>query len=58
MDNELMKNASGYVDPTACEALENIIRGERAKCLGYMPLTYICSPYAGDVEQNVRNARR
>ena len=58
MDNELMKNASGCVDPTAFAALSEIIREERAGRLGYMPLTYICSPYAGDVEQNVQNARR
>ena len=58
MDNELMRNASGYVDPTAYEALQDIIREDRAKRLGYMPLTYICSPYKGDVEQNLQNARR
>ncbi len=58
MDNELMRNASGYVDPTACEALWDILREDRAKRLGYMPLTYICSPYKGDVEQNLQNARR
>jgi hypothetical protein len=58
MDNELMRNASGCVDPTAFEALQDIIREERAKRLGYMPLTYICSPFKGDIEQNVQNARR
>jgi hypothetical protein len=58
MDNELMRNASGYVDPTAFEALQDIIREERARRLGYMPLTYICSPYRGDVEENLQNARR
>ena len=58
MDNELMRNASGYVDPTACEALQDILRDARATRLGYMPLTYICSPYKGDVEQNLQNARR
>ena len=58
MDNELMRNASGYIDPTACEALSDVMREDLAKRLGYMPLTYICSPYKGDVEQNVQNARR
>ncbi|HML45697.1 MAG TPA: DUF4406 domain-containing protein [Clostridia bacterium] len=58
MDNELMRNGSGYVDPTAFEALQDIIWEERTKRLGYMPLTYICSPYKGDVELNVQNARR
>jgi hypothetical protein len=58
MDTELMRNASGYVDPTAGEALQDILREDRAKRLGYMPLTYICSPYKGDVEHNVQNAQR
>ena len=53
-----MRNAEGYFDSTASIAFLNIEREERAKRLGYMPLTYICSPYAGDIEQNVQNARR
>ena len=57
MDNELTRNASGYVDPTAFAALSDITREDRAKRLGYMPLTYICSPYKGDVEQNINSAR-
>lgn len=56
--NERMRNAEGYFDPTASAALLNVEREERAKRLGYMPLVYICSPYAGEVEQNVQNARR
>ncbi len=56
--NERMRNAEGYYDPTASTALQTIEREERAKRLGYMPLVYICSPYAGDVERNVQNARR
>ena len=56
--NERMRNAEGYYDPTASTALLTIEREERAKRLGYMPLVYICSPYAGDVERNVQNARR
>jgi hypothetical protein len=56
--NQQMRNAEGYYDPTASIAFLNIERKERARRLGYMPLTYICSPYAGDVEQNIRNARR
>ena len=56
--NEQMRNAEGYYDPTASTALLTIEREERAKRLGYMPLVYICSPYAGDVERNVQNARR
>ncbi len=56
--NERMRNAEGYYDPTASTALQTIEREERAKRLGFMPLVYICSPYAGAVEQNVQNARR
>lgn len=52
------RNHEGYYDPTASTALQTIEREERAQRLGYMPLVYICSPYAGDVEQNVQNARR
>lgn len=58
MDNELKRNASGYIDATAYEALENILREERAKRYGYMPLVYICSPYRGDIQQNLEHARR
>ena len=56
--NQQMRNAEGYYDPTAATALQTIEREERAKRLGYMPLVYICSPYAGDVERNVQNAKR
>ncbi len=56
--SEQMKNAEGYYDPTAATAFLNIEREERALRLGYMPLVYICSPYRGNVEQNIQNARR
>ena len=58
MDNDLLRNASGCMDPTASAALQDMLQEERAKRLGYMPLIYICSPYKGDVEQNMENARR
>jgi len=51
-------NHEGYLDPTAGTALWNIEREERARRLGFMPITYICSPYRGDVETNIQNARR
>lgn len=48
-------NAEGYYDPTAYEALSKIeIEERKAK---YRPLVYICSPYSGNVEFNVTNAR-
>lgn len=52
------RNLEGYLDPTASIAFQNILREERAKRLGFMPLVYICSPYAGDVEHHLQNARR
>lgn len=48
------KNQEGYSDPTAFEALCQIDREARK----YRPLVYICSPYSGDVEANVKRARR
>ena len=45
-------NSEGYPDPTAFEAIRNMEKRP------YRPLVYICSPYAGDVETNVSNARR
>ena len=53
----MYKNQEGYADPTAGQALANIRREEKAR-LGYMPLVYICSPFRGDVEGNMRNARK
>ena len=46
-------NDEGYRDPTAYQALKAIQQAE----FGYRPLTYICSPYSGDVEANVKIAR-
>lgn len=45
-------NSEGYPDPTAFEAIRSMEKRP------YRPLVYICSPYAGDVETNVSNARR
>ena len=57
----MMRNAEGYPDPTMSAALGKIIHVERMaqKAAGrkYRPLVYICSPYAGDVESNVRAAK-
>lgn len=47
-------NSEGYYDPTAYEALSNIEAKERK----YRPIVYICSPYSGDVDINIENARR
>ena len=53
------KNSEGYIDMTSYEALTNITRDKAAdKKATYLPLVYVCSPYAGDVENNVINAKR
>ena len=59
-------NAEGYHDLTAYGAFRNIdqeqkqtkqaIKQLRANFAVYRPIVYICSPYAGDVKQNVRRA--
>lgn len=51
-------NAEGYLDLTAYTALAAIAREERREQRRYRPLVYICSPFAGDVERNIDNARR
>ncbi|WP_426705010.1 DUF4406 domain-containing protein [Corynebacterium auriscanis] len=47
-------NASGCADPTVFEVLKR----EQRQRFGYRPLAYICSPFAGDTEANIRLARR
>jgi hypothetical protein len=49
-------NNEGYYDPTAYEALAAIEKEEKA-AKAFRPLVYICSPYAGDVEKNVKAAQ-
>ena len=49
-------NSEGYPDPTAYKALTNIGQEERA-LRAFRPLVYICSPYSGNVERNVRAAK-
>lgn len=49
-------NSEGYFDPTAHEAMTTIEQEQR--CLrAFRPIVYICSPYAGDIEANVKSAR-
>jgi len=49
-------NHEGYPDPTTYEALTAIEREQRKE--RFRPIVFICSPYAGNVEQNTANARR
>jgi len=55
-------NSEGYYDPTAYEALTAVDRETVSRTPArrkiYRPLVFICSPFAGDVEQNLENARR
>lgn len=50
-------NAEGYPDPTAYEALTAVEQEEKA-AKAFRPLVYICSPYSGNVENNIESARR
>ena len=52
-----MRNSEGYYDPTAFEALSNIEREAKA-ARAFRPIVYICSPYSGDTERNIENAKR
>ena len=51
------KNAEGYLDPTAYEALTNIAR-EAQKAFAFRPVVYICSPLSGDIDANQEATRR
>ena len=51
------RNAERYADPTAYAAMTNIENEEKA-LFAFRPIVYICSPYAGDVESNVKAAQK
>lgn len=48
--NKELYNRSGCKDPTPYQAIKNAEKR-------YYPLVYICSPFSGDVENNVMKAR-
>ena len=50
-------NAEHYPDPTAYEALSIIEQAEREVRI-FRPIVFICSPYAGDIENNVKAAHK
>ena len=52
------RNSEGYPDPTAGEALSRIAANEKQSLRAFRPIVYICSPFSGDVEENIANARR
>ena len=49
-------NSEGYYDPTAYEALTNIVQEAKKKTV-YRPIIYICSPLSGDTDANQEKAR-
>lgn len=51
------KNTEGYPDPTTFYALCAIEKEEKA-LRAFRPIIYVCSSYAGDVENNIAAARR
>ena len=52
----MMRNQSGYPDPTAEEAIGHVIAEEHREAR--RPMVYICAPYRGNIERNIRKARK
>lgn len=48
-------NLEGYADPTATSAIKSA-EGDRPM-FPFMPIVFICSPYAGDVDGNTKRAQ-
>ena len=48
------RNAEGYADPTAGEAITQVIKENRT----YKPLVYICSQFSGDIVGNTEKAKQ
>ena len=49
-------NSEGYFSPTEYEAFTRIEKAEKEAA--YRPVVYICSPYSGDTERNIENAKK
>ncbi len=50
-------NKEGYVDFTPYKAIK-AIENKKEPRFPFHPMVYICSPFAGEVEINIENARR
>jgi len=50
-------NKEGYVDLTPYKAIKSVESKKKPR-FPFHPMVYICSPFAGDVEANIENARR
>ncbi len=48
------KNAEGYYDPVPAMAIAGMEKKEKK----FRPIVYVCSPFAGDMDGNMRKARR
>lgn len=48
------KNQEGYADPTAGQAIAQVVKEEKK----YRPLVYICSPFSSDPIGNTEKAKR
>ena len=56
--NHCKKNAEGYLDLTAYNALLSADQKRKPLRQARRPLVFICSPFAGDVAANTANAIR
>lgn len=54
METDLKRNGEHYPDPTAYKAIRKAVSPK----FPFRPVVYVCSPYSGDIEANVRKARR
>ena len=50
-------NDEHYADPTPKQAI-SLIQAQKETANKYRPLAYICSPFSGNVLENIKNARR
>lgn len=53
-------NSEGYYSPTEFEAMTRMEKEEKKarKLAAFRPLVYICSPYRGNTNENIENARK
>ena len=53
-------NKEGYFSPTEFEAMKRIESEEKKarRLAAFRPLVYICSPYRGNTNENIENARK
>ena len=56
----MYRNKEGYISPTEFEALSRIRHEEKLakRQKRHRPIVYICSPYSGDTNLNIENARK